>query len=63
MPTNDFIVDGIVENLAFFGSKICYIWYFQPNRDDNPMHGCNLPVSKTMQGLCVHGLCVHACGP
>jgi len=27
-PTNDFFVDGIVENLAFFVSKTCDIWYF-----------------------------------
>ena len=24
--TNDFVVDGIVENLAFFVSKIHFIW-------------------------------------
>jgi len=35
--TINFIVDGMVESLAFFVSKIHCIWYFQPNRVGNPM--------------------------
>jgi len=35
--TDDYVIDGIAENLLFFISKIHYIWHFQLHRVGKPM--------------------------
>jgi len=34
--TNDFIIHGIVEDLAIFASKTYYIYHFQPKSCSQP---------------------------
>jgi len=48
--TNDFIVDGVTENVAFFVSKYITFGIFrlQPKAVGNLLHRWNSPVNETL---------------